>query len=66
MIEDQLRVAVVIVSVLLGVGDLLPLLIALVGTTRLTKMIVVIAITIVATVIVNATVLEVQMIETAK
>lgn len=66
MIEHQLRVAAVIVSVLLGVGDLLPPLIDLVGTIRLTKMIVVIAIMIVVTVIVNATVLEAQMIEIAK
>ena len=66
MIEDQLRVAVVIASDLLGAGDLLLLLIVLVGTIRLTKMIVVIAIMIVVIVIVTATVLEAQMIEIVK
>lgn len=66
VIEGQLLVAAATESVLLGAGDLLPLLIVLVGTIRLTKMIVVIVIMIVATVIVIATVLEAQMTETAK
>lgn len=67
-IEDQLPVAVVTASARLVVGDLRLLLIVPVGTTRLTKMTVVIAIMIVVTGTGTGTAidLEAQMIEIAK
>lgn len=67
-IEDQLPVVVVTASARLVVVDLRLLLIAPVGTTRLTKMTVVIATMIVATGTGTGTAidLEAQMIETAK